>query len=183
MGGGPEVISVPVRLFQAGSALAAILLATPPASAAEPDGGLAFIAGTAAFVATFTVGGLLLATSNDGAAQGNAGWLTIESGFVLAPIASHALVGEWTRGLLFAAPPAAAIAGTATLFGLQPETIVSGSLPQQRVLWSLFVAGLLSGSAGVVDAVLAPARRKTKPVTVIPSVARGEVGLQVGGAL
>lgn len=178
-----EVISVPVKLFQAGSALAAMVLATSPASAAEPDGGLAFVAGAAAFVASFTVGSLLLATSNDGAAQGNAGWLTIESGFVIAPIASHALVGEWTRGLVFAGAPAAALAGTATLFDLEPSTIVHGSLPQQRVLWSLFVAGLLSGSAGVVDAALASGRRRARPVTLMPTVAHGQIGIQVGGAL
>lgn len=178
-----EVISPPVRLIQAGGLLAAILLATSPASAAEPDGGLAFIAGTAAFVASFTVGGLLVATSNDGAAQGNAGFLTMESGFVLAPIVSHAFVDEWARGLIFAAPPAAAVAGTATLFELEPGTIVHGSLPQQRVLWSFFVAGLLSGAAGVVDSTLAAGRRRGRTVAITPTLGRGEIGVQVGGTL
>lgn len=174
-----------VRLIQPGSVLAAILLATSPAKAAEPDGGLAFVVGSAAMVASFTIGGLLLATAatNDAAMQENAGWLTMESGFALAPIVSHAVVGEWPRGLLFAAPAAAAVGGTTTLFELEPTTIIHGSLPQQRVLWSLFVVGLLSGSAGVVDSVLAPGRRRTRTLAVRPNVARGQIGLQVEGAL
>lgn len=167
----------------AGPALAAILVATSPARATEPDGGLAFVAGAAVFVATFTVGGLLLATSNDGATQSNAGWLTIESGFVVAPIASHAIAGEWGRGLAFAAPSVAAMAGTATLFDLQPQTVIHGSLPQQRVLWSLFVVGLLSGSAGIVDAALAPSRQRPKRIAMAPSLGRGQIGVAIEGTL
>jgi hypothetical protein len=172
-----------VKLVLAGSVLGAILIAASPAGAAEPDGGIAFVAGAAAYVATFTVGGLLLATSNDGATQSNAGWLTIESGFVMAPLASHAFAGEWGRGLVFAAPPLAAMAGTATLFDLQPQTIIHGSLPQQRVLWSLFVVGLLSGSAGIVDGVLAPSRRRPRPIAIAPSLGRGQMGVSIEGTL
>jgi len=172
-----------VRLLLAGSTLAAIMAATTPSDAAEPDGGIAFVAGAAAFVAGFTVGGLLLATANGGTTQGNAGWLTIESGFALAPIVSHGLTDEWGRGLLFAALPTAAVAGTATLFDVEPETVLHGSLPQQRVLWSLFVVGLLSGSAGVVDGALAARRRSGKTIAFMPCLARGQIGIQIGGPL
>ena len=75
----------------------------------------------------------------------------MESGFVLAPWTAHAALGQWTRGLAFAALPAATVGGAAGLFDYAPGTVLHGSLVQQRILWGLFGAGLVSSVVGVLD--------------------------------
>jgi hypothetical protein len=159
---------------------AALLFAAPCALAQGPDTGAAVVAGAAVFVASFAVGGLLLAATT-GNAQSNAGWFTIESGFALGPLASHAVVGEWGRGRLLSAPPATMIGGTAVLFDHDSGTILHGSLTEQRIMWGFFSAGLLSGMFGVVDAALAKGR--SSPVAITPTVGAGRVGLEIGGTL
>ena len=119
--------------------------------------------------------------TNASDAQNDAGWLTFEAGFALAPLASHAVAEEWTRGLAFAALPAAGLGGTATLLAMHPATIVHGELAEQRVMWSLFGLGVLSSILGVVDATFA--NRRARAVTVAPVLGSGQVGLGVGGAL
>jgi len=140
--------------------LAIVALALQPFVAADahaesPDPALAFLAGAAPILAGFVVGGALVGTSHDRAAEDNAGWLTIEGGFVLGPLLSHAVAGEWSRAAVFSATPAASFAGTAALFEYAPNVASGGTLEQQRVLWSLFGLGLVSAAIGVVDAVLA----------------------------
>jgi hypothetical protein len=158
----------------------ALLLPPSVASAEEPDAGLAVVVGAASNVAAFIVGGTVLATSHSDAVN-NAGWLTIESGFVLAPFAAHAVEGEWGRGALFAAVPAACLGGTATLFGVVPNTVDQGSLPQQRLMWGLFVAGQFAAAVGIVDAAFAPMR--AHKIVVAPTIGVGHVGLSIGGIL
>jgi len=160
--------------------LAAGLLSPASARAEEPDAGLALIVGAATNVAGFIVGGAVLATSHSSAAN-NAGWLTLETGFVLSPFAAHAVEGEWGRGVLFAAVPAACVAGTASLMGVVPNTFDQGPLPEQRLLWGLFVAGQVASAVGVVDAALAPMRKRK--VFITPTVGVGHVGLSIGGIL
>ena len=160
--------------------LAVFALSPAPARAEEPDAGLAVLVGAATNVAGFIVGGAVLATSHSSAAN-NAGWLTIESGFVLSPLAAHAVEGEWGRGALFAAVPAGCLAGTASLMGVVPDTFDQGPLPEQRLLWGLFVAGQLVSAVGVVDAAFAPMRRRN--VFITPTVGVGHVGLSIGGIL
>jgi hypothetical protein len=162
-------------------ALIAPLLVAVPAGAAEPDPALALLTGAATQVAGFIVGGTLLVTNHGHDEQANAGWLTVEGGFTLAPFAAHAVVGEWGRGAVFAALPAGALGGTAALFGVVPGVVESGTLEQQRVMWALFVGGLFASGAGVVDAVLVSARARR--VTVAPTIGSGRVGLQIGGTL
>jgi hypothetical protein len=159
--------------------MATFALATSPARADKPA--LAFLAGASVFLAGFAAGGVLTTTGNANDAQNNAGWLTMEAGFALAPIASHAVTGEWTRALAFAAPPAASLAGTATLFAMHPATIVHGELAEQRVMWSLFGLGVLSSILGVVDATFAD--RRARAITVAPVLGSGQVGFGVGGTL
>jgi hypothetical protein len=168
-----------VRLRCTLALLAAFALATSPARADKP--GLAFLAGASVFLAGFAAGGVLTATGNANDGQNDAGWLTIEAGFALAPLASHAVAEEWTRGLVFAAPPAAGLAGTATLLAMHPATIVHGELADQRVMWSLFGLGVLSSILGVVDATFAD--RRARAVTVAPLLGSGLLGLGVGGIL
>jgi hypothetical protein len=158
----------------------ALLLVPSPAHAEEPDAGLAILTGAGANLAGFIVGGAILATSHTNT-QNSAGWLTLESGFVLSPLLSHGVEGEWGRGALFASVPAACLAGTATLFGVVPNTVDQGSLPQQRLMWGLFVAGQFASAVGVVDAAFAPMRRRN--ILIVPTVGLGQVGLQIGGVL
>jgi hypothetical protein len=158
-----------------------IFLAPRAARAQTPDPAAAFFTGALVFVGGFTAGGLLLATSNANSTQDNAGWLAMDAGFIVAPLASHALVGEGLRGLIFAAPPAAMTAGTAVLMDVDSGVIAHGSLPEQRVLWSLFGAGLFSGAVGVVDATFA--RDRSISLIVAPGVGAGRLGLELWGIL
>jgi hypothetical protein len=151
------------------------------ARAEEPAPALALVAGAAVIVAGLTTGSMLLASSDFDRTRANAGWLTIESGFTLAPWVAHAVVGEWARGVAFAAPPGAMLGATEALFQYSPGTVASGSLPEQRWMWGLFGVALASSGIGVVDVLFAPRRAKT--FSVAPSIARDGVGLQVGGAL
>ena len=151
------------------------------ARAEEPNTGAAFLTGASVFFASMGVGGLLLTAKSGDHSIENAGWLTAESGFTAAPILAHGIVGEWARGLVFAAPPAISVGATATLFGIQPDAIENGKLPKQRILWSFFCVGLFSSAAGVVDAAFAD--RRVHSVVVAPSVGAGSFGLEVGGLL
>jgi len=179
-------LPVPTRPRRNGGRAAQVLAAalavffTPNARAETPDPAAAFFTGALVFVGGFTAGGLLLATSG-GSTQDNLGWLVMEGGFALAPLASHAVVGEWTRGIAFAAVPAAMTGGSAVLFNVDPGTIVHGSLPEQRVLWGLFGAGLFSSAVGVVDAAFA--RDRANSLIVAPSVGAEHLGLQLAGTL
>jgi hypothetical protein len=103
------------------------------------------------------------------------------SGLTLAPLVAHGAVGEWKRGLAFSAIPAASLAGTTTLFALEPVTVAHGTLPQQRVMWGFLAAGIISSSIGVIDATFAPDR--AHPIHVAPTVGAGEIGLRIGGDL
>ena len=166
-----------VRFFHAVGAFA--LLFTPSSARAdEPDGGLALVVGAATNLAGMVVGGAIMASSSNVRVD-NAGWLTIESAFTIAPFAAHAVVGEWGRGALFASVPAAAVGGTAALFANVPGAVDAGSLEQQRLMWGLFVAGQVASIAGVVDAALAPWR--SKRIVIAPSMGAGQVGAQIGG--
>jgi hypothetical protein len=162
---------------------ATLSLVTVPCRAEDREQTAGLFAGAAVLLAGFTVGGTLLATSNGASGQNNAGWLTMESGFALAPLAAHGPSGEWGRGLAFAALPTAAVGGTATLFALEPGTVFHGTLPQQRWMWSMFGVALAAGAAGVVDSLFAGARARARGIVVTPAVASGNVGLVIQGAL
>ena len=159
-------------------------MACPSPASADDEGsssGWALASAGAVDVAGFVVGGTLLARGHGDHLRDNAGWLTIESGFVLSPIAAHAVSGEWGRGGLFAVVPLATLGVTVALFQQEPDTVESGTLPQQRWMWAMFGAGLFSSAVGVVDALWAPAR--AQKIAVRPTVAPGQVGLQIGGTL
>jgi hypothetical protein len=155
------------------------MLAAAPAHA-DPDRGAAVLAGAATFVLAFAAGGIVVATANGSNAQSNVGWVAIESGFTLAPLASHAVMGEWARGLAFAAVPAATEGSTVALFDYDDGTIQHGSLTEQRIMWGLFTAGLFAGIAGVVDSGLSRAPGR---VALGPFMGPGATGLTLGGAL
>jgi hypothetical protein len=173
-------------------ALAAPSRADPPSAKPEPvtDGALALFAGSATLVAGFGAGGILIGTSGDRNAPNNAGWLAIQGGFALAPLVAHAVVGEWGRGALFSAVPAAMFGGSAGMIAYAPDIVSGGTLEQQRILWGFFGVAFLSSVFGVVDATLAGGRAKTgagathlRGLRLAPVATAGGAGLALGGLL
>jgi hypothetical protein len=165
---------------------AAALLVAPPARADGPDGALAVLVGGATIFAGLAVGGTLIATSSDqgtptdlSKAKTQAGWYLIEGGFALAPLTSHAVVGEWGRGALFASVPTATTLATIPLFVANPGAVQHASFDVQRPMWALFCGGLAAATVGVIDAAFAPGRA----VHVAPVLGAGNAGLLVGGTL
>jgi hypothetical protein len=161
----------------------------PAPPAPQPDTAAAFVAGTAVFVASLGVGASLIG-SNGGkcVSEGHCakglditGWMVMQSGFVAAPVVAHGIAGEWGRGLLFGSVPFATTAGTATVFAIDPNAVRHSALPEQRILWSLFVVGLFSSAYGVVDSLSADERARRLVVT--PVVGRDTVGIDVEGTL
>jgi hypothetical protein len=158
----------------------------PAAHAESRAPAVAFVTGASLFFAGFMVGGVLVATSHTDDSQNTAGWLTMEAGFALAPLASHALTGEWTRALVFSAVPSASLAGSAALLAIRPETIQNGDLEDQRVIWSLFGAGLISSLVGIVDSAFADKRAAASgkhPIAFAPIIGPAQIGLGLGAAL
>jgi hypothetical protein len=168
------------RVVTLAASLGALVLATPSARA-ESDPGVGLVAGTAVLLLGFTVGSTVVATADGSNTATNNGWLIMESGFVLAPWTAHATLGQWTRGLAFAALPAATTGGTIGLFDYSAGTVLHGTIPQQRLLWGLFGAGLASSVVGMLEVTFA--RPRVGPVAVAPIVGGGQVGLQIGGGL
>jgi hypothetical protein len=189
--------TLPATATATGLSLAMLAIATP--SRADPpsakpeqvaDGALALFAGSATAVAGFAAGGILLGTSGDRNEPNNAGWLAIQGGFTLAPLVAHAVVGEWGRGALFSAVPAAMFGGSAGLMAYAPDVVSGGTLEQQRVLWAFFGVAFLSSVVGVVDAALAGGRSKTaagatsaRSLRLAPVATPGGAGLALGGLL
>ena len=171
-----------------------LLLATSGVARAEggdrPDkravpqdtGALGFFTGALTFVTGFGVGGVLIATGSESSpGRDRAGWFTIESAFILAPIAAHGVTSEWTRGFVFAAAPASAFGGTAAVFAVDPRAVRHAPLSGQRVLWGLFSVAMFVSAAGVVDAAFADERASS--FTVAPTFGAHEAGLTIGGPL
>ena len=167
------------------AALVALVLASSPSRAEKPDPTIAFVTGACVFLAGFAAGGVLLGTDQGSDARTSAGWLAIESGFVLAPLLSHGVEGEWARGIAFAAPPAAMLAGTAVVIGIDPSGIDHGEIGARVPAWSFLTAGLISGVVGVIDSTFADRRARVLPRTlsVMPVAGVGQLGLQLGATL
>jgi hypothetical protein len=172
----------------AGVLVLAASLTAATARAEPPDPTIAVVVGAATLVAGFTVGGALMATTahaNPAAdrpsdtGQNMAGWFAIESGFVLAPLLAHGIEGEWVRGGVLAAIPAATTVATIPVFLQTPGAVAQATIPQERWMLGLFCAGMAASVAGVVDAAFAPGRT----LHLAPSVGPSTAGLVLGGEL
>lgn len=153
----------------------------PRAQAEEPDSALGLFVGATTFVLGFGIGGAVTATAGDhDAAQNTAGWITIQSTFIVAPVVGHAVVHEWGRGLWFAAVPAAALAGSTAVIAVDSEAVRHAPISEQRLLWGLMSLGLVAGAAGVVDVAFAAERAERLSIT--PTVGSGSYGIDVRGA-
>jgi hypothetical protein len=165
------------------AAALALLVVPCTARGAETDSGLALLTAGGIDALGFIVGGALLGASGGRSELNNAGWLTIEAGFTLSPLVAHGVAGEWGRGAVFAAPPALALAGTATLFEARADEIEHGSLPTQRWLWGLFSGALIASTVGAVDVLFAASRERARSIAVQPTIGPGQLGLHVEGDL
>ena len=168
-----------MRRLAFSATLAIAVAMAPPARADDPDPAVAIAVGAATIFAGFAVGGTFIAATGDDAARNEAGWFLIESGFALAPLTSHAVVGEWGRGAAFAAVPTATTLGTIPVFLLNPASVDHGTLPQQRVMWGLFCTGLAASMVGVIDTAFSPSRR----LHIAPLLGAGQGGIVFGGEL
>ncbi len=151
-----------------------------PEAPAVPDTAAAFVTGASVFVLGMGVGASLIG-SNSGRTADIAGWMVMQSSFAASPIVAHGVAGEWGRGLLLGSVPLATTAGTATVFAVDPNAVRHSALPEQRLLWSLFVVGLFSSVYGVVDATWADERARR--VAVTPMLGPRIAGVVVGGNL
>jgi hypothetical protein len=157
---------------------ALITLPSPARADDRPNGVTAFAVGAATIFAGFAIGGTLVAASGTDAAKNEAGWLAIETGFALAPLTSHAVVGEWGRGALFASVPTATTLGSVPVFLASKDAVENGVILQQEALWWCFIGGLVTSIAGVIDATFAPGRA----IRVAPALGPHDARLVVGGA-
>jgi hypothetical protein len=167
-----------MRSLLVAAILGAVSFLTHPARADGADPVVAVAVGAATLLAGFAVGGTLTAASPGSAGRTAAGWFTIEGGFTVAPLVSHGMVDEWIRGAVFAAIPTATTLGTLPVFLVNDASVEHGTLPQQRVMWGLFCAGLGASMAGIIDTAFAPERS----LHIAPVLGAGHAGLTVGGA-
>jgi hypothetical protein len=138
----------------------------PPSHPEGPDPASAFIVGAVTQTAGLVIGGSMVASGEGFGPTPKAGFIVLQSSFILTPIFAHGVVDEWGRGLWFAAVPAAALGGTLTLFSVAPGAVTDQDLGEVRVLWSMVTADMLSSTVGVIDATLV--RSRTVHVTPSP---------------
>jgi len=167
--------------------LASSLLVVPRAArATEPDTSLAFFTAAALDAAGFIVGGAIVSTSPAGGSgdeRRSFGWLAMQAGYTVSPLVAQGMVGQWSRGAVFAAIPAGTLAGTAAFYRLKTDGVESNSLEQQRLVWGLFTVGLAVSMAGAIDVLLAGNPPRERMVAVRPNIGPGQAGLQIEGTL
>jgi hypothetical protein len=164
----------------------ALLFVPRLAGATEPDTGLGVFTAAALDAAGFIVGGTLMATSaagGSGDGQRSFGWLAIQAGFTLSPLAAHGVVGEWDRGAAFAAIPAASVAGTAVYYRAKTNAVEYGTLVENWFVWGLFTAGFAVSTAGAIDVIFAANRQRERGMALRPMFGPGRAGLLVEGTL
>src|SRR5579859_4827424 len=118
--------------------LAVLLSATAARADDPPDPTAAFLAGAGTSFAAILGGSTIMAIGNRNVTSDNVGWLTMLGGFIATPVVAHGVEGEWLRGFAYAIVPAAMTAGTGALFAVVPGTVDSGTLWEQRLMWSLY---------------------------------------------
>ncbi len=149
----------------------------------------AFAVGSVLAAVPFGVGSVMTTSSHEQSTQ-NAGVYTLQTGLFVAPFVSHAMVGEYKRGLLFSIAPAVGSGSMAVLLAMNPDAVSHASLETQRSYYFMIVASVLGGGVGVVDTLFHPSREPSRepPRTqgslhIAPILSPGNYGLSVGGAL
>jgi len=171
------------RGLAAAATLFAALCSAPSAGADEragPPTAAAAAAGLATIFVPLTIGSIAIA-QNDALDRPQGPFLVIDAGLALAPLVAHGLVGEWERGLAFAAVSSGAALATSLLLESSPELIQHGH-PADRVLFgALFTLTLFSSAVGIADCLSAGERAAPPRLTVSALGGRAALGLALGG--
>jgi hypothetical protein len=148
----------------------------------EPSVTSAFVTGAAIAGISLGLGGAVAvgADSDTGKAAGIYG---VQAGLVMAPLAAHAMLGEYKRGVLFAVPPFAAMLGMAAVLQTRPHTVSGGPAAYQYAFTSAMTLSILSSIFGVSDVLSFHDRNGAASVAVLPEVGQERIGIRIGGRL
>lgn len=145
----------------------------------RPSVTVSIIAGAAMAMVPMAIGGAVL--GSDDPDTRNLGAHIFLGGLTLAPLVSHGIVGEWRRGLAFAAVPALGQLGVLGVMWKDPK-VTQWGLPRTRIPFGSFVCLSLLGSiVGLVDSVIAGDRLERRGVVVQPVIDGELTGLGVRG--
>jgi hypothetical protein len=132
-----------------------------------------------------TILGAAMASGGTTDAEKDRGMAVIGAAFVLPPLVSHAVLGEWKRGTMFTIIPALSELGMVSLLASRSDAVFHGTMLSRTTFGALLCADIFFSALGVVDAALAgnqnPAGRWG--VVIAPTVAANRVGITVGGPL
>lgn len=149
----------------------------------------AFAVGSLLAAVPFGIGTAVTTASHEQDTQ-NAGVYTLQGGLSLAPFVSHAMLGEYKRGVLFSIPPLIGSGSMMALLAMNPDAVSHASLETQRFYYFMLVASVLGGGIGVVDTLFHPSREPSREtprtqgsLRIAPILSPGNYGLSVGGAL
>lgn len=152
-------------------ALVLALIAAPAVARADdepPDpAGLAFAVGGGLGVASFAVGTTMMSTSTERSFR-NTGVFVASTGLVLAPLAAHAVTGEWGRGALFALPPLVAEGTLVVVFATTPDALNHAPASIRIPYASAVGIAVVTSAIGVVDAMRFSDRTRKRRVSLSP---------------
>lgn len=139
----------------------ALASAAAPASPEEARAPSALVTGFVIAGGSLAAGGYLLAGDGTLDAKHN-GLYLMHGGLTLAPLAAHAVGGEWWRGAAFSIVPALAGGGMVALLAATPEAPIRGKNKSQRIYPVLITVAVLGSALGIFDAALVDERRAEK---------------------
>jgi hypothetical protein len=151
-----------------------------PGSRRRPSVAWSVAAGLVTALVPMAIGGSLMPSGDD--ALMHAGLYTIQAGFMLAPLVSHAVAGEWGRGALFMIPGVVAEAGMIGVLSAFPDVASQGE-PISRVPFAIFLGLSIAGAgAGIIDSFLGGERWDRLHLTLTPTGGPHQLGLALGGS-
>jgi hypothetical protein len=178
-----------MKLSSAAAIIVAALALHPATAAAEeePDNGAAaaLAAGAGITFVSLGVGATMIGRGQNELVK-NGGILGAQSGMVLAPFVSHAIVGESMRGVWFSLPLLVPLGVNGTLTALYPSIIKHAAAGIQYMTFISFTLSVFGAGFGVLDAVRV-SERKPKPkrdeLSIVPIFGDGLAGAMVSGSL
>lgn len=173
------------RYLLAAGVVVGLALGRPARAETEARPPLAWSVGTGCVLmlgAMAAGGGMAALNTRDRPRQ--TGFEVMAAGLALAPIASHAVAGEWKRAAVFAAITVP-LAVTSTVLLENSRAILNFGQPIDRVPFGAAMAlDLMVAGVGVADSLMAGERAHARAhLALLPVVAGRAPGLTVGGLL
>jgi hypothetical protein len=166
---------------------AIVLFASIARADEEPDDGSAAALAAGAGVTFVSLGvGATMIGRGDNELVKNAGLLGAQSGMVLAPFVSHAIVGETMRGVWFSLPLLFPVGVNSALAAAFPSIIKHAGAGIQYMTFISFTLSVFGAGFGVLDAVRVSERRpkeKKSDLSLVPIFGNGISGAVVSGSL